>query len=253
MFLGVCVVMVALSVKNLGVSVEKKIILHGINLDIKEGQVYALFGPNGSGKSSLAYTIMGHPAYQVQNGQIVCFGTVVNDLSPDKRAKLGLFLAMQQPYEIEGVPLKDFLRQAYNVLYDGTSQQLTLKQFNNHLNDKLALLDMDFDYITRPINVGFSGGEKKRAEMLQLAVLQPKIVLLDEIDSGLDVDALKVVLKALNTIKNEQSSMAILMITHNPRLFDFFVPYKVHVMQEGKIIASGGKELIEDIEQYGFK
>jgi Fe-S cluster assembly ATP-binding protein len=243
----------ALSVKNLSVSVEKKTVLHNVNLEVDTGQVHALMGPNGSGKSSLAYTIMGHPRYIVQSGTITCFNVDLLPLSPDKRAKFGLFLATQSPIEIEGITFRDFLRQAYSALYQGTKQQLSPKAFMQHLEEQLELLDIDPAYADRPINVGFSGGEKKKAEMLQLAVLQPQIAILDEIDSGLDVDALKTVCSTLKVIKTNNPTMSFIIITHNPRIFTFLIPDIVHIMQAGTITETGGQDLIEKIEHLGFQ
>jgi len=243
----------ALSIKNLSVSVDKKTVLADVNLDIPVGQIHALMGPNGSGKSSLALTIMGHPRYIVSSGKISCFDHDLTQLSPDKRAKLGIFLATQNPIEIEGISLRDFLRQAYNALYRGTDQHLSPKGFLEHLHEQLELLGMDAHYADRSVNVGFSGGEKKRAEMLQLAVLQPKIAILDEIDSGLDVDALKLVCSTLKSIKSNNNELTLIIITHNPRIFDFLVPDAVHIMQNGSIVQTGGPEVIQTIEITGFK
>jgi Fe-S cluster assembly ATP-binding protein len=241
-----------LSIKNLKVSVEDKDILKGINLTINPGQFHVIMGPNGSGKSSLSYTLMGHPRYAITDGEIAFEGEAINDLSPDKRAKKGIFLAMQHPLEVEGVLLKDFLRQAYNALYDGTPKQKRLKEFAQHLINKLRLLGMDTSFAERSINVGFSGGEKKRAEMLQLAVLEPKFVILDEIDSGLDVDALKTVCEALNQIKKNNPDMAVLLITHYARILSHLQPDFVHILQDGSITKSGGPELADQIESSGF-
>ncbi len=243
----------ALSIKNLVVSVEKKPILHGVSLEVNSGQIHALMGPNGSGKSSLAYTLMGHPRYIVQSGTMTCFDTDIVPLSPDKRAKLGLFLATQSPMEIEGITFRDFLRQAYNALYRDTPEHLSPKAFSQHLEAQLELLGMTTKDTERHVNVGFSGGEKKKAEMLQLAVLKPKIAILDEIDSGLDVDALKIVCSTLKSIKAANPIMSLIIITHNPRIFDFLVPTNVHIMQAGKIIQTGGPSLIEQIEELGFQ
>ncbi len=241
-----------LSVENLKVSVEDKAILNGINLRINAGEFHVIMGPNGSGKSSLSYTLMGHPRYAITNGTVSFDGEVINDLTPDKRAKLGVFLAMQHPLEVEGVTLKDFLRQAYNALYDGTPKQKRLKEFAEHLINKCHLLGMDLSFAERSINVGFSGGEKKRAEMLQLAVLEPKLVILDEIDSGLDVDALKTVCQALNQVKKDNPSMAVLLITHYARILNYLQPDFVHILQNGEITKSGGPELAAQIETGGF-
>lgn len=242
-----------LEVRNLQVSIEDKKILNGISLTIKPGQVHAIMGPNGSGKSSLSYTVMGHPRYTITGGEIVFCDQVINELSPDKRAKLGLFLAMQNPLEIEGIPLKDFLRQAYNALYDGTPKQLRLKEFAHHLARKLELLKIDLSFVERPVNVGFSGGEKKRSEMLQLAVLEPKLAILDEIDSGLDIDALRIVCNSINAIRADNQETSFLLITHYQRILDYVTPDFVHVMQEGKIVRSGGPELAQELEKIGYE
>lgn len=243
---------ILLNVENLHVQVEEKQILNGISLQIAPGQVHAIMGPNGSGKSSLAYTLMGHPRYTITEGTITLCDQIINELSPDKRAKLGMFLAMQHPLEIEGIPLKDFLRQAYNALYDGTEKQLRIKEFNALLTEKLELLKMDPQFVERPINVGFSGGEKKRAEILQLAVLQPKLIVLDEIDSGLDIDALKIVCSGINAIKQSNPEVAIVLITHYQRILDYLLPNFVHVIQGGIITRSGGPELASSLEQEGY-
>ena len=241
-----------LAIKDLSVSVEDKNILNGISFSVEPGQTVALMGPNGSGKSTLAYSIMGHPRYKITSGSIEFDGTAINTLSPDKRAKLGIFLSMQQPVEIEGIPLKDFLRQAYNTLYDGTPKQLRLKEFNDYFNQQLKLLGITLDFAQRSINVGFSGGEKKMAEMLQLAVLQPKLVILDEVDSGLDVDALKKIGTALNTIKSQNPNLTLLIITHYKRILEYLVPDTVHIIQQGKIIRSGDRNLADDVDKKGY-
>jgi Fe-S cluster assembly ATP-binding protein len=241
------------TISNLHVSVGEKPVLQGVDLEMDRGSVHAVMGPNGSGKSSLAYTIMGHPRYAITEGSMLFEGHELNELPPHKRAKLGIFLAMQHPFEVEGVPYKDFLRQAYNALYDGTDKQLRIRDFHAMLLQKLELLKMDKAIIDRPVNVGFSGGEKKRAEMLQLAVLQPKLVILDEIDSGLDVDALKIVLQALDAIRTANPSMTVLLITHYRRVFEYCVPDVVHVMQQGRIVKTGSVELAHTLDEHGFE
>lgn len=242
-----------LKIHNLKVTIDDKPVLNGIDVTINPGQMHAIMGPNGSGKSSLSYTIMGHPAYHITDGEIVFDGKAINDLSPDKRAKLGIFQAMQHPVEIEGIPLKEFLRTAYNALYDGTPQQLRLKEFAQHLIKKLHLLGMDASFAERAINVGFSGGEKKQAETLQLAVLHPKLAIIDEIDSGLDIDALKKVCNAINKVRSENPDMAILLITHYKRILEYLNPDIIHVLQGGKIVRSGGPELADELEKEGYK
>lgn len=242
-----------LSLDHLYVSIGDKQVLNNLSCTINPGEVHALMGPNGSGKSSLAYTLMGHPRYQIDGGTIIFNSEIINELSPDKRAKLGMFLALQHPLEIEGVPYKDFLRQAYNALYDGTGKQLRIKEFNALLEEKLALLKIDPAFIERSINVGFSGGEKKRAEVLQLAVLQPKIIILDEIDSGLDIDALKIVCQGISAVKADNPSMAIVLITHYQRILNYIKPDYVHVLQGGTITRSGDAGLAESLEAEGYE
>ncbi len=241
-----------LTLNNLAISVENKQVLNDINLIVNTSTVHAIMGPNGSGKSSLALTLMGHPRYDITAGTISFCDTQIHTLSPDKRAKLGMFLVMQNPYEIEGVRYKDFLRQAYNILYDGTDKQLRIRDFNTMLAKKLEILDIKKDFIERSLNVGFSGGEKKRAEMLQLMVLQPKLAILDEIDSGLDIDALKIVCHGLAHTRKENPDMAIILITHYQRILNYITPDFVHVLQEGALIKSGGMEIVEALEKDGY-
>jgi Fe-S cluster assembly ATP-binding protein len=234
-------------------------VLKGITLSVSERQTHVIMGPNGSGKSSLALTLMGHPNYKVSSGTVTfCGKTIVSAADErtffsDKRAKMGMFLAMQHPYEIEGVSYKDFLRQAYNAIYDGTEKQLRIRDFHAMLLKKLELLKMDEKFINRSVNVGFSGGEKKRAEILQLAVLQPKLAILDEIDSGLDVDALKIVCDGINVEGENNPKMSIILITHYQRVLKYIKPDSVHVMQDGRIVSSGGGELAEKLEKRGFE
>jgi len=242
-----------LNVSGLSVSVEKKQILNNINLKLQAGQVHAIMGPNGSGKSSLALSIMGHPRYVITSGSINFMGNELQELSPDKRAQLGLFLGMQNPYEIEGIPYKDFLRQAYNTLYDGTEKQLRIRDFHKMLLSRLELLNIDESFINRSLNVGFSGGEKKRAEMLQLAVLQPKLAFLDEIDSGLDVDALKIVCSGLAFIRQNNPLMGVVLITHYPRILQYLEPDVVHIMHQGSIVRSGSAALAQEVDRSGFQ
>jgi len=241
-----------LNVSNLHVSVGDKEVLKGLSLQIQPGEVCAIMGPNGSGKSSLSLALMGHPRYSLIGGTITFAGEVINDLSPDKRAKLGLFLGMQHPHEIEGVPYKDFLRQAYNALYDGTPWQMRIRDFHKMLLEQLDMLHMDHSFIDRSVNVGFSGGEKKRAEMLQVAVLKPKLVILDEIDSGLDIDALRQVSEALNKVREQQPDMAVILITHYQRILQYVKPNKVVLLRDGLIVKSGGQELVEQLEKTGY-
>jgi len=241
-----------LAIKNLNVSVEKKKILKGINIDVEPNQIHAIMGPNGSGKSTLALTLMGHPKYFIEEGDILFEGKSIKKLPVDQRARLGIFLAMQHPYEIEGVTLRDFLRQSYNAIYGDTPKRLDVQGFNKLLDEKLKSLKIEESFVDRYLNVGFSGGEKKLAETLQMAVLSPKLAILDEIDSGLDIDALEVVCACINKLKQMNPQMSLLVITHYCRIFKFLKPGFVHVMQEGKIVQSGGKELAESVEAEGF-
>jgi Fe-S cluster assembly ATP-binding protein len=242
-----------LSIKDLKVSIQDKQVLNGVNLEIAIGQVNVIMGKNGSGKSSFAFTLMGHPNYKIETGQILFDGKNINKLSPNERAKAGIFLAMQNPVEIEGVPLKQLLRTAYNAIYDGTTKQLRLAEFNKMLEQKLADLKIDSNFIERSTNVGFSGGEKKKSEILQMAVLQPKLAILDEIDSGLDVDALKVICAKINKLRQVMPELSILLITHYPRILEYLKPDFVHVMQDGQIIKSGTGQLAHEIEKLGFE
>ena len=244
-----------LEIKELHVNVEGKEILKGIDLKVKSGEIHALMGPNGSGKSTLAHVLMGHPKYKVTSGKITFNGTDILALSPDKRAKLGLFLGFQYPAEISGVSLTNFLRTAHNSLYkkeDGDVGQavLSIFDFKKQIKEELKKLNFDEIFADRYLNEGFSGGEKKRTEILQLAVLKPKLAILDETDSGLDIDALKIVSEGINKIFNEE--MGILLITHYNRILNYIKPHFVHVMMDGKIVASGGEELADKLEEKGY-
>lgn len=241
-----------LTIADLQVDIEQKNIISGLDLTINPGELHAIMGPNGSGKSTLAYTLMGHPNYTVTAGSVHSDEHSLIDLSPDKRSKLGLFLAFQYPYEIEGVTLYDFLRQSYNARYGGTQKQLGLKAFREHVAKQCELLGIDQEFTKRDLNVGFSGGEKKRAEILQLAVLQPSCAILDEIDSGLDIDALKTVCQAINTVRAHNKNMSLLIITHYQRILNYISPDFVHVMQAGKITQSGDHLLAQQLEKEGY-
>lgn len=236
-----------LVVKDLHVSVEGKKILNGIDLVVKKGEVCALMGPNGSGKSTLAHTLMGHPKYKVEKGEAFYKGKSILGLSPDKRAKLGIFLSFQYPQEIQGVSVSNFLRAAYNAV---KPQQISVPDFVRLLKEKMGLLGMDESFGRRYLNEGFSGGEKKRTEVLQLAVLQPEMAMLDETDSGLDVDSLKIVANGINTLIGP--GIGVLIITHYTRILNYIKPDRVYVMVKGRVVKSGGKELADELEAKGY-
>lgn len=237
-----------LEIKNLHASVEQKEILHGIDLTIKPGEVHAIMGPNGSGKSTLVNVLMGHPKYVVSEGQIILNGEEITSAKVTDRARKGLFLSMQYLPEIAGVTVSNFLRTAITAL---TGEKQHPVQFHKKLLTILSELGFDASFAARYVNVGFSGGEKKRLETLQLKVLQPQYALLDETDSGLDVDALKVVGQGINNFRSPQKG--VLIITHYNRLLEYVVPDFVHIMYNGKIIKSGGKELALEIEKSGYE
>ncbi|HBS47979.1 TPA: Fe-S cluster assembly ATPase SufC [Candidatus Dependentiae bacterium] len=239
-----------LIIKDLNVCVEDKKILNGINLEIKPGEIHTIMGPNGSGKSSLAFTIAGSPKYKIEKGSIKFANQEINNLSADKRAKLGILLAFQMPYEIEGITLFDFLYTIYNNI--NKEKKVDLKTFKELLDIKCKSLKIKEEFLNRPLNFGFSGGEKKVAEILQISLLNPKLIILDEIDSGLDVDALKNVCENLLKIKSENPSISFLIITHYPRILHYLDCQFVHVMQNGKIIKTAGKDLAFEIEKEGF-
>ncbi len=236
-----------LVIKDLHVSIEGKKILNGVDLIVKKGEVCALMGPNGSGKSTLAYTLMGHPKYQVKNGEVWYKGKNVLELKADERAKLGIFLSFQYPQEIPGVSVSNFLKTAYNAV---KPSQISVPDFVKLLKEKMKLLRIDDTFSRRYLNEGFSGGEKKRTEILQLAVLQPEIAILDETDSGLDIDSLKIVAEGVNTLLGP--NMGVLVITHYQRLLNYITPDKVHIMVKGRIVKSGGKELAHELEANGY-
>ncbi|MBD3273201.1 Fe-S cluster assembly ATPase SufC [Candidatus Dependentiae bacterium] len=242
-----------LEVKNLSVCVEGKQILNNLNLNIKSGQIHAIMGPNGSGKSTFSYSLIGHPKYQISSGQFMFYGQDITRLPVDKKAKNGIFLAFQYPYEIEGLSLRNFLRQSYNSLYSGTEKELSFEEFNAYLVEKTQDLKINSDFLQRGVNFGFSGGEKKKAEILQLAVLEPKLAVLDEIDSGLDVDSLRVVCESIKKVKLNNPSMSLLIITHYPRILHFLEPDFVHILKKGSIVESGNKALATTIENEGYK
>ena len=241
-----------LHIAGLAASIESTSILKDVSLTVMPGQVHAIMGPNGSGKSTCAQIVMGHPSYTITAGKIFFDGEDITEMEPHERARKGIFLAFQYPYEIEGLPFKDLLRTAYNAWYAGTEKQIGIKAFNQLLEDKLTLLGLDRSFIERGVNVGFSGGEKKQAEMLQLAVLQPRLVILDEVDSGLDVDALRRVCAALKVVHQAAPEMSVVLITHYNRILEYIVPDYVHIMQAGCITQSGGAELARTIEKSGY-
>jgi Fe-S cluster assembly ATP-binding protein len=236
-----------LLVRGLHVSVEDKEILKGVDLEVPQGQVHALMGPNGSGKSTLAYTLMGHPKYHVSAGTVSFDGEDVLSRSADERARLGLFLCFQYPTAIPGVTMVNFLRAALR----GQGKELPAREFLTRLNQEMAALRIDESFRSRYVNDGFSGGEKKRSEILQLAMLRPKLAILDETDSGLDVDALRTVAQGVTRLTGPD--MGALVITHYPRILEFLKPDVVHVLHEGRVIRSGGAELAQQIETAGYE
>ncbi|HCX9686268.1 Fe-S cluster assembly ATPase SufC [Staphylococcus aureus] len=239
-----------LEIKDLHVSIEDKEILKGVNLTINTDEIHAIMGPNGTGKSTLSSAIMGHPSYEVTKGEVLLDGVNILELEVDERAKAGLFLAMQYPSEITGVTNADFMRSAINAKRE-EGQEINLMQFIKKLDKNMDFLDIDKDMAQRYLNEGFSGGEKKRNEILQLMMLEPKFAILDEIDSGLDIDALKVVSKVINQMRGE--NFGALMITHYQRLLNYITPDKVHVMYAGKVVKSGGPELAKRLEEEGYE
>ena len=239
-----------LEIKDLHVSIEDKEILKGVNLTINTGEIHAIMGPNGTGKSTLSSAIMGHPSYEVTQGEVLLDGVNILELEVDERAKAGLFLAMQYPSEITGVTNAEFMRSAINAKRE-EGQEINLMQFIKKLDKEMDFLDIDKDMAQRYLNEGFSGGEKKRNEILQLMMLEPKFAILDEIDSGLDIDALKVVSKGINEMRGEE--FGALMITHYQRLLNYITPDKVHVMYGGKVVKSGGPELAKRLEEEGYE
>lgn len=241
--------MTTLTVDNLHVSVEGKEILKGVNLVVNTGEIHAIMGPNGTGKSTLSQTIMGHPAYQVTEGHIDMDGQDLANMSVDQRARAGLFLAMQYPSEIQGVTNTEFMRAAINARR-AEDDQIGIMSFIEKLDEKREFLSMSEEMAERYLNEGFSGGEKKRNEILQMMMIEPKIAILDEIDSGLDIDALKVVSRGVNEMRS--SEFGTLMITHYQRLLDYIVPDFVHVMMDGKIVKTGGAELAKKLESEGY-
>ncbi len=238
-----------LRIINLNVSIEDEVILNDVNLAIAQGSVHALMGPNGSGKSTLAYTLAGHPRYTVTSGSVTLSEQDIVQLSPDKRAKLGLFLAFQQPYEIPGLSVFTFLKEAHQAI---TGNSLSVKEFQDLLQAHMKLLQFDSSFMYRNLNEGFSGGEKKRLEVLQMLVLQPTLVILDEIDSGLDIDALNIVGQAIGYARKENPALSVILITHYQRILHYIQPDYVHVLCNGTIVQSGDYTLAHEIEQKGY-
>jgi Fe-S cluster assembly ATP-binding protein len=249
-------------IENLHVSIEDKEILRGVNLSINEGEIHALMGPNGSGKSTLAYVIAGHPSYEVTEGTIRYNGEDIFELAPDERAQKGIFLAFQYPTVIPGVSMANFLRMAVTNVRNARAEaaaaetgaepvKMAPREFRRLMKEKMALLKMDDAFATRYLNEGFSGGEKKRAEILQMALLEPSLAVLDETDSGLDIDALRVVSEGVNALMNP--GMGILLITHYQRLLNHIKPDFIHIMMNGRIVQSGGPELALELEAKGYE
>lgn len=239
-----------LNITNLHASAEKAPILHGVDLRVDEGEVVALMGPNGSGKSTLANVLMGHPSYEVTKGEVVYRGGDLLALKVEERARQGLFLSFQYPQEVAGVTIGNFLRLAYNATH---AQPLDVASFLSFLKEKLDLLQIPHTFMTRSVNEGFSGGEKKRGEMLQLAVLEPGLAILDETDSGLDVDALKIVAQAVTALRQANQKMSVLLITHYQRILQHLPADRVAVMKSGRIVAQGSSDLIRQVEHQGYR
>jgi Fe-S cluster assembly ATP-binding protein len=248
-----------LTIENLHVSVEGRQILKGLNLEVNRGEIHAIMGPNGSGKSTLANTLMGHPAYQVTAGEVWFKGRNILELSPDERSRLGLFLAFQYPSAIPGVSVTNFLRTALNARLpqsdpasngNGESKSIPMREFRRLLKEKMVVLKMDESFARRYLNDGFSGGEKKRMEILQMAMLQPEIAVLDETDSGLDIDALRIVSEGVNQLIGP--NLGVLVITHYQRILNYIKPHQVHILVNGQIVLSGGPELALELEEKGY-
>ncbi|MGM0506861.1 MAG: Fe-S cluster assembly ATPase SufC [Bacteroidota bacterium] len=242
-----------LEIKNLHAVVEEDgtEILKGVNLSVKKGEIHAIMGPNGSGKSTLSKVVAGHHEYEVTQGEILFDGEDILELDPDERAHLGIFLAFQYPVEVPGVTNKTLLRESYNTIAASRGrEELDPLEFEDYIGDKLDLVEMKREFLDRPVNTGFSGGEKKRNEIFQMAVLNPKLSLLDETDSGLDIDALRVVAAGINKLHSSED--AVVMITHYQRMLDYIEPDIVHVMMHGQIVKTGGKDLAHELEEKGY-
>jgi Fe-S cluster assembly ATP-binding protein len=240
-----------LEIKNLYAGIDGNEILKGINLTVKKGEIHAIMGPNGSGKSTLAKVLAGHPAYQVTSGEVLYEGKNLLEMPPDERAREGVFMAFQYPIEVPGVSNAQFLRLAYNEKRKHLGEEeLDPLEFKDLLKERAKVVEMDASFMTRSVNEGFSGGEKKRNEILQMAVLEPKLAVLDETDSGLDIDALRIVAGGVNQLHNADN--AVILVTHYQRLLDYIVPQFVHVLANGRIAKEGGKELALELEQKGY-
>jgi Fe-S cluster assembly ATP-binding protein len=237
-----------LEIRNLHVRTEDREILRGVDLTVNEGEIHALMGPNGSGKSTLANTILGHPAYEVTEGQVLWRGEDLTEADPEDRSQAGLFLAFQYPASIPGVSVANFLRMAMNTHRE---EPIMVKEFGTKLKEATGLLHVDREFTSRHLNDGFSGGEKKRCEILQMAMLEPKVAVLDETDSGLDIDALRTVAEGVNTL-HERNGMGALVITHYQRILHYVKPQFVHIMLDGRIVRQGGPELVTQLEAEGY-
>ncbi len=240
-----------LEIRDLHATVEGKEILRGINLSVKRGEIHAIMGPNGSGKSTLAKILAGHPAYEVTKGEVLFEGRNLLELAPDERAREGVFLAFQYPVEVPGVSNAQFLRLAYNEKQKHLgAEELDPLEFKDLLAERAKVVEMDAGLMSRSVNEGFSGGEKKRNEILQMAVLEPKLAVLDETDSGLDIDALRIVSEGVNKLRTPEN--AVVLVTHYQRLLNYIVPDHVHVLYKGRIVRTGGKELALELEEKGY-
>jgi Fe-S cluster assembly ATP-binding protein len=240
-----------LEIRNLHATVDGNEILKGINLTIKKGEIHAIMGPNGSGKSTLAKVLAGHPAYEVTEGEVLYEGKNLLEMAPDERAREGVFMAFQYPIEVPGVSNAQFLRLAYNEKRKHLGEEeLDPFVFKDLIKERAKIVDIDAIFITRSVNDGFSGGEKKRNEILQMAVLEPKLAILDETDSGLDIDALRIVAGGVNHLHNSEN--AVVLVTHYQRLLNYIVPHYVHVLAHGRIAREGGKELALELEEKGY-
>ena len=240
-----------LEIRNLHATIDDQEILRGVNLTVKAGEIHAIMGPNGSGKSTLAKVLAGHPSYQVTAGEVIYQGRNLLELAPDERAREGVFMAFQYPIEIPGVSNANFLRMAYNeIARHHGRDELDPLEFDDLIREKIRIVEMNESFINRAVNEGFSGGEKKRNEILQMAVLEPKLAVLDETDSGLDIDALRIVAGGVNKLANKDN--AILLVTHYQRLLDYIEPHFVHVLYRGQIVKTGGKELALELEKKGY-